>query len=130
MKKKITGSGSSAVKLAILGASVAGLAATAYFFLGPKGKKHRRYAKAWAIKMKGDVVEKLEMIRDVTEPIYHEIIDSVAAEYTKAMKADHKEIRELAHDLKKHWKTISHSARTVKHVMEKSARRVAKKTKL
>ena len=41
MEKKTTKSGSSAVKLAVLGASLAGLAATAYFFLGPKGKKIR-----------------------------------------------------------------------------------------
>ena len=33
---------SQAVKLAVIGASLAGLAATAYFFFGPKGKKHQK----------------------------------------------------------------------------------------
>ena len=51
---------SNVVKLAVVGASLAGIAATAYFFFGPKGKKHRQHAKAWAIKMKGEVIEKLE----------------------------------------------------------------------
>lgn len=109
MTKKIKTSGSGAVKLAILGASLAGLVAT-YFFLGPKGKMHQKHAKAWVIKMKGDIVEKLETARDVSEPIYHEIINSVAEEYKKKMKAGHEEIDALAHDLKKHWKKVIASA--------------------
>jgi hypothetical protein len=127
MKKKTTGSGSGAVKLAVIGTSLAGIAATAYFFFGPKGKKNQKHAKAWAIKMKGDVVEKLEMARDISEPVYHEIIDSVAAEYEKGMKASRGEIKALAQDLKKHWKTISKSAKAVKEDMIKGAKRVAKK---
>lgn len=127
MKKKTTKSGSGVVKLAVVGATLAGLAATAYFFLGPKGKTHQRHTKAWAIKMKGDVVEKLETARDISEPVYHEIIDSVAVEYEKGKKASHEEIDALAQDLKKHWKTISHSARVAKRDVIKSAGRVAKK---
>lgn len=126
MKKKTIKSGSNAVKLAFLGASVAGLAATTYFFLGPNGKKHQKHAKAWAIKMKGDVIEKLEMARDVSEPIYHEIVDSVAAEYEKEMKVGHKEIRALAQDLKKHWKTISSSAKAVKRDVIKSVKKAGR----
>ncbi len=126
MEKKTTKSGSSAGKLAVLGASLAGLAATAYFFLGPKGK-NQKHAKAWAIKMKGDVVEKLETIRDVSEPVYREIIDSVAADYKKGMKAGREEISALAQDLKKHWKTISNSARAAKRDVVKGAGKVAKK---
>ncbi len=114
MLKKTTKNGSGAAKMVVLGASLAALAAGAYFFFGPKGKKHQKQAKAWAIKMKGDVVEKLEMARDISEPVYQEIIDSVAAEYEKGKKAGHEEIEELAKDLKKHWKTISQAARVAK----------------
>ncbi|MFA5742845.1 MAG: hypothetical protein WCX77_01865 [Candidatus Paceibacterota bacterium] len=129
MVKKETKSGSNKAKLAVFGASLAGLAATAYFFLGPKGKKHQRHAKAWAIKMKGDVVEKLEAAGDVSEPVYHEIIDSVATEYEKGKKAAREEIISLAQDLKKHWKVISNSARTVKRDAVKDAGKVAKVAK-
>jgi hypothetical protein len=125
MEKKTTKNSSDVVKMAVVGAGIAGLAATAYFFFGPKGKQHQKHAKAWAIKMKGDVVEKLENAREVSEPVYRGIIDSVAAEYEKGAKASHEEISELAQDLKKHWKTISNSTRTVK----KSVKRVAKKVK-
>lgn len=126
-KKK---SGSTAVKLTLAGASLAGLAATAYFFLGPKGKTHQKHARAWAIKMKGDVVEKLEMARDVTEPIYHEIVDAVSKDYEKGMKAGKQEIEELASDLKKHWKTISATASGAKREITKEAIIVAKKAGL
>jgi uncharacterized protein with PIN domain len=125
MKKKTTKSGSRAVELGVIGASLAGLAA-AYFFLGPKGKKNQKQAKAWAIKMKGDVVEKLEMARRVSEPVYREIIDSVAAEYKKQERANRGEIDALARDIKKHWKNVSASARTVKHDAAKAAGRVVK----
>jgi hypothetical protein len=126
MEKKKTKGGSGAVKLAVIGASLAGMAA-AYFFLGPKGKKHQKDAKAWAIKMKGDVVEKLENIKDVSEPVYHEIVDGVAEEYKKGMKAGKLEIEELAADLKKHWKTLSRSAKAVKRDVVAEAARIAKK---
>jgi len=115
MTKKTTKSGkseSNTAKIVAVGASVAALAATAYFFLGPDGKKHQKHAKAWAIKMKGEIVEKLEMVREISQPVYNEIVDSVAAEYAKTMKGDHAEVRQLANDLKKHWKTISHGAQS------------------
>lgn len=106
MKKKTAG-----LELAVIGASIAGLAATAYFFFGPKGKKHQRHAKAWAIKMKGDVVAKLEAAKAITKPAYYRLIDSVAQEYEKGVRAGRDEIHALAADLKKHWKTISGSGR-------------------
>jgi len=127
MEKKKTNSGSGVMKVALIGASVAGLAAATYFLFGPKGKKNQKHLKAWAIKMKGEVVEKLEMARDISESVYHEIIDSVAAEFKKGNKAGHEEINELAQDLKKHWKTISNSAKVAKRDVVKSAKKVAKK---
>lgn len=127
MPKKITGS--SAIKLAVVGASLAGIAATAYFFFGPKGKKHRQHAKAWAIKMKGDVVEKLEAAREITEPVYLAIIDTVAKEYKQSKKASQPEIDALSADLKKHWKSMSKIAMAAKQNLAKDASRVAKVVK-
>lgn len=102
--------GSGARKLLTWGASLASLAVTAYFLLGSKGKKNQEHVKSWAIKMKGDVIEKLEQAREISEPVYHEIIDSVAAQYEKELKSSPKEIRALAQDLKKFWRVISSSA--------------------
>jgi len=126
MKKKTASSNG---LITFLGAKIADLAATAYFLIGPKGKEHRKYAKAWAIKMKGDVVEKLEAAREVAEPAYREIIDSVAEEYAKEKKAGRQEVDSLAKDLKNHWKTISKSAQEVKKEVVKDAARLAKKVR-
>lgn len=115
--------------MAVIGASLAGLAATAYFFFGPKGKKHQKQAKAWVIKMKGEVVEKLEMAREITEPIYNEIIDTVAKEYKQGKKAGQMEIDELASDLKKHWKSMSKMAVAAKQEAAKGASNLVKTVK-
>ncbi|MFA6294907.1 MAG: hypothetical protein WC666_00595 [Candidatus Paceibacterota bacterium] len=106
MKKKTIKKSSSIAKYTAIGAGLASIAA-AYFFLGPKGKKHQKQTKAWAIKMKADVVEKLEEARDMSESAYHQIIDSVAKEYEQKAKVGREEIQSLAKDLKKHWKLIS-----------------------
>jgi hypothetical protein len=125
MKNKTNSS--KAAGLAVLGASLAGIAATAYFFFGPKGKSNQRHAKAWAIKMKGDVVGELEKAREITEPVYHEIINSVAKEYAKNKGVGRNEVNLLAKDLRKHWKTISKSALAAKRSVKKDVVRVAKK---
>jgi len=127
MKKKTDNS--KAIKLAVIGASLAGVAATAYFFFGPKGKKHRAHVASWAIKMKGDVIEKLEKAKEITEPIYSEIIDAVSKEYSKDKKATKAEIEAIAGDLKKHWKSISKLAISAKKNVAKDASRVVKVAK-
>ncbi len=120
---------SNVIKYAVIGASLAGLAATAYFLFGPKGKQNRQHIKAWAVKMKGEVIEKLETAREITEPIYHEIIDSVAKDYKKSKKASQEEIDAIADDLKKHWKSMSKLAISAKNEIAKDASRVSKTAK-
>lgn len=127
MKKETKKSGSDTVGMAIIGASLAALAATTYFLFTQQSSKDKKLAKAWAIKMKGDVVEKLEKAKAVSEPIYHEIINAVAAEYEKQAKANPKEIKALAQDLKKHWETLISSVGSAKNEAEKSKKIVTKK---
>ena len=116
-----TKNNSSAAKKAFVGATLAGLAAAAYFLLGPKAKKNQQHAKAWAVKMKADVIEKLEKAREISKPAYHEIIDAVAEVYEKGNKADREDISALAQDLKKHWQTLVNSAQTAKREVAKEA---------
>ncbi len=100
-------------------AGLAGVAAAAYFFFGPKGKKNREHAKSWAIKMKGDVVAKLEKVKEINKSTYNEIIDSVSKKYKNSKDATNTEINAIAKDLKKHWKSISKLAKPVKKTSTK-----------
>ena len=115
--------------MTVIGASLAGLAATAYFFMGSESKKRQKYAKAWAIKMKGDVVEKLEKAREISEPVYQDIINTIAAKHSKKINLGTEEVNALAQDLKKHWKIISGSAQAAKKDVLKDSKKIVKKLK-
>ncbi len=91
----------------LVGAGLAALAAGAYFFLGPDGKKHQRKMKGWMVKMKGEVLEKLEDAKEVTQPIYNDIVDTVAHANRVAGKIPQAEIAALATDLKRQWRNIN-----------------------
>lgn len=88
-------------------AGLVALAAGSYFLLGPNGKKNRKEIKGWTLKMKGDVLEKLEKLQDVTPEVYNQIIDDVTLKYGKLKNIQAAELAEIASDLKKHWKAIS-----------------------
>ncbi len=102
--KKDTGS-STGTAVAV-GAGVIALAAASYFFFGPEGKKNRNNLKGWMVKMKGEVIEKMEDAKDMTEAAYEKIVDAVAAKYAKAGKVSEAEIRLFAGILKEQWKGI------------------------
>jgi gas vesicle protein len=94
-----------AVGAGILGLAAAGIAG-AYFLYGKDGAKNRKKIKAWGLKAKGEVLEKLEKAKDLTEENYHEIIDAVSSKYSKAKDVTPEDIQTFAKDLKKHWKDI------------------------
>jgi len=96
---------SEAGKIFALSAGVAAVAAAGYFLFGPDGKKNRKMIKGWSLKMKGEVLEKLEKAKEVSEPVYNEIIDTVSQKYLSP--ENKKEVEKLAKELKKHWKAIS-----------------------
>ncbi len=114
-------------EMAAVGAGIAAIAAGAYFFFGPDGSKHQKKMKGWMVKMKGDVLEKLEDAIDVTEPIYNDIVDSVARTQAVAGKIPKTEIMALAIDLKKQWRTISRSVKGTTPKRAPARRSVAKK---
>jgi hypothetical protein len=105
--------GMDAKDMAAVGAGIAAIAAGAYFFFGPDGKKHQKKMRGWMVTMKGEVLERLEETRDISEPIYNDIVDSVAKAYSVAGKIPKDEIMSLATDLKKQWRGISRGAKAV-----------------
>lgn len=109
-------------KVVALGAGIAALGAASYYFFGPKGKAHRAELKGWMLKMKAEIVEKLEDSKEVTEEAYTKIIDTISAKYAKAGKVDTTELEAYVAKLKKGWKEISGQKK-------KSAKKVVKKDK-
>lgn len=122
-KKKID----SNKELIIAGASIGALAAAVYFFSGSKGKRNQRKLKGWMIKMRGEVIDRLENIQEVTEPVYHEVVDTVAQAQTVSARIPRQEIEELARDLKRDWKTITSLAKGKRPASAKRKRTPAKK---
>ena len=112
MSKKIANKKGSYVKTAIgIGLGVAAVSAAAYVLFGPEGKKNRKDIKGWAVKMKGEIIEKFEEAKELTEPVYHKIIDTVHAKYSKFKNVDQKELVDTINEIKKHWKAIEKEAK-------------------
>lgn len=116
-KKVVAKKGGNVGKVIAITAGVAALAAAGYFFLGPDGKKNRKVARGWMIKMKGEVVEKMEKAKDVSEEAYENIVDQVAKTYVST--GGKAEVEKLAKELKKHWKSISGEGKKVKKAVSK-----------
>lgn len=106
-----------------IGAGIAALSAAAYVMFGPEGKKNRKVIRGWAVKMKGEIIEKFENAKELTEPVYHEIIDNVNAKYAKLKNVDQEELVKVVAEIKKHWKSIKKDAEG------KKPKKVVKKTK-
>jgi hypothetical protein len=108
MEKKT--SKSSGSKKAVIGLSLAALAAAAagtYFLYGTKkGAASRKKIKGWMLKAKGEILEKMESLKEINEQVYNKIVEEVKAGYLKAKKIDAKDMEEFVKEMKKHWKGI------------------------
>ncbi len=94
-------------KMAI-GAGFAALtaAAVAYFLVGPDGKKNRKKLQGWVIKMKGEIVEKLEEVKEITQPVFEKIVMQVAKKYKKIKHIRPEDLEHAVTEIKKQWKSI------------------------
>ncbi len=121
-----------------IGALAAG-AAGAYFLYGAKeGPKRRKKIKSWALKMKADVMKKLENLKEVNEEVYNKVIDEVASQYKKAKSIDPEEVAVLVSEMKRYWKNIKKdiepkpkkrsASRKKSPAKKKTAKRSTKKT--
>lgn len=107
-------------KAVAVGAGIAALSAAAYVLFGPEGKKNRKAIRGWAIKMKGEVIEKLENAKEITEPIYHDIVNKVSEKYAKVKSVNPEELAKAVEDLRKQWKNMVRDAKPKKKVAKKA----------
>lgn len=92
-----------------VGLAIAGLAAVAgavFLYGTDAGKKKRKEIKGWMLKAKGEVIEKLENLKEVNEENYNKIVDTVGAKYKALKNVAPEDLAEVIADLKKSWKDI------------------------
>lgn len=87
-------------------AALAAAAAGAYYFYGKNGAKHRRTLSGWAVKARGEVMERVEGLGEVTEKNYHSAVDTVLKGYKKLKNVAPEELSALSEELKGHWSGI------------------------
>lgn len=120
MKKTASKKGMGASGAVAVGVTVAAMSAAAYLLFGPEGKKNRKIIRGWSVKMKGEIIEKFEKAKDLTEPVYHSIVDQVSAKYAKMKDIDADELAQTIADIRKHWKSVSKDGKkAVKKVVKK-----------
>jgi hypothetical protein len=122
VKKIVAKKGLDAKTIMGIGAGVAALSAAAYVLFGPEGKKNRKIIRGWSVKMKGEIIEKFENAKELTEPVYHNIVDGIQAKYAKLKNVDPEELQNVVAEIKKHWKALQKEAGVKKS-------KVVKKTK-
>lgn len=121
MAKKIVSKKGSSVKAAIgIGAGVAALSAAAYMLFGPDGKKNRKIIKGWSVKMKGEIIEKFEEAKELTEPVYHQIVDAAKAKYAKLKNVDQADLDQVISEIKKNWNVLKRDVSGKKKVVKKA----------
>jgi LPXTG cell wall anchor motif len=121
-KKKADGKG---VEIGLALAGLAAIAGGVFLYGTDAGKKKRKEIKGWTLKAKGEVIEKLEQLKDVNEENYHKVVDAVAAKYKTVKSVAPEELAEVVSDLKKSWKHIVKIAKTHAAPKKKSAAKKA-----
>lgn len=117
MAKKTNGKGVSAGKVAAIGAGVAAVGAGAYYFLGPKGKKHRNDAKVLAKKVQKGAAKQVTKVKALAKKV---------APMAKDMQAMAKDGMRMMNKMSGNAKKVVSKA---KKVVKKAVKKAAPKKK-
>ena len=92
------------------GIGMAALAAAgAYFLYGKRGARNRARIAGWALQLKGEVLEKMEQIKDIkniNQQVYNELVDETAARYGRVKRVSASELGHITDELKSAWTHI------------------------
>lgn len=118
-KKKTTKKSSKTEEVLAIGAVTAAVAGLFFLYGSEAGAKRRKKVKGWTLKAKGEVMEKLEKTKDVSEDKYHDIVDKVMAKYAKLKHVNDEEVEPMIKEFKTHWKRIKKELAPTKKVSKK-----------
>lgn len=110
----------------VTGILLAGIAG-AYFLYGTKeGKKQKRKITSLALKAKGEVLEKIESLKDVNQENYNKVVSGVMEKYKKLKKDHQEEIDTVSSELSSYWKHIKKHLEDTDKKAKKSKRSLKK----
>jgi len=92
--KQLIGAGVGVAVVAALGT---------YFLYGKNGARNREKIAGWMLKLKGEVLEKVEEIKNLNEQEYYQLVDEISGRYVKLGKVGAEEVKHLAAELKGAW---------------------------
>ena len=82
------------------------------------------------LKAKGEILEKIEGMQEVTEDKYQNVVKAVSKKYSGLKQVDAADLAELVNDTKKHWQVIrKHLAGSKKPARKSPGKKIAKKAK-
>lgn len=116
--KKSDGNG---VEIGLTLAGIATIAGTVFLYGTDAGKKKRKQIKGWMLKAKGEVVERLEKMKDINEESYNKVVDAVTAKYKAVKSVGPEELDEIVADFKKSWKHMVQATKPKKAASRKKA---------
>ena len=90
----------------LIGAGIGLAALTAvgtYFMYGKRGAENRRKIAGWMLKMKGEVLEKVEELKEVNKEAYFKMVDETATRYYRLERVGASELKHLTEELKGAW---------------------------
>lgn len=100
-----------AIAAGITGLFASALLGAHFLFNTEKGKKSLKHLKSWSFKMKGELLEKLEKVKEIDESTYAKIVDDLSAKYQKIKGMTVDEVAEITKELKSNWKKIKDEAK-------------------
>lgn len=103
-----------AIAAGITGLFASALLGAHFLFNTEKGKKSLKHIKSWVFKMKGELLERVEKVKDIDEETYHKIVDELTTKYQKVKGMTVEELAELTKELKSNWKKIKDEAKKTK----------------
>lgn len=118
--------------LALLGGLAVAAAAGAYYIYGhghQDAQKKIKKIKGWAVKIKGDVLHKMESLKHIDEQIYQNVIDTVVKKYENVKNIDTTELAGISKELKGHWRNIKRELNAGSGTAKKTVKKVAKAVK-
>ncbi len=89
------------------GIGLAALAAAgAYFLYGKRGAKNRERIAGWTLQLKGEVLEKMEKLKDINQQAYNKLVDETAVRYGRVKRVSASELGHITDELKSAWMHI------------------------